>query len=156
MKLDDKFYELLFSPEVEGEKVKAYQDSIGVWTIGAGTTVVDGKPVYKGMTCTKEQAIVWAKKDCVKFEQIVNNTFDSILTKLNQNMFNALGLFCYNCGSFANAKTLVGVIKGNPFNFDRIQNVWSVYCKAHDKTGAVIVIDGLKNRRLFEFKLYKS
>ncbi len=158
MKFDDHFYVLLFSPKFEGEKFVAYQDSVGVWTIGAGTTEVDGKPVYKCMTCTHEQAVAWAKKDSSKFEQKVNDAFADLIAanKVNQNMFNALGLFCYNMGSFAHAKTLVATIKMNPVNFDHIEGIWLAYCKGHTATGELIKIPGLFNRRGFEFDLYKS
>lgn len=80
----------------EGYRNKAYQDSVGVWTIGWGTTKVNGVAVKSGMTCTETQATEWMKADLIKFENNVNkfSAYD-----WNQNEFDALVSFAYNIGS---------------------------------------------------------
>ena len=55
MKISDKGLEALIAEE--GEVLRAYKDTAGIWTIGVGLTkasgVIDPKP---GMTITKEQS----------------------------------------------------------------------------------------------------
>ena len=46
-----------FIRQLEGEKLTAYPDIVGIWTIGVGHTgFVDGKPVARGMAITKEKS----------------------------------------------------------------------------------------------------
>jgi hypothetical protein len=55
MQTSDKGIALI--KEFEGCKLTAYQDSVGVWTIGYGwTQPVDGKPIRAGMTIKQETA----------------------------------------------------------------------------------------------------
>ena len=53
----------------EGCRLKAYQDSVGVWTIGYGHTV----GVLNGQVITQAQADIYLKTDCANTEQYVNN-----------------------------------------------------------------------------------
>ena len=50
----------------EGLRLTAYQDSVGIWTIGYGTTRINGRGVQPGETCTKEQAEQYLKDDLNK------------------------------------------------------------------------------------------
>ncbi|MGB9694012.1 MAG: lysozyme, partial [Fervidobacterium sp.] len=52
--------------EFEGFSSKAYQDVVGVWTIGYGTTKINGSPVRPDMTCTRDQAEEWLRADIKK------------------------------------------------------------------------------------------
>jgi GH24 family phage-related lysozyme (muramidase) len=55
MQTSDKGIALI--KQFEGCKLTAYQDSVGVWTIGYGwTQPVDGKPIRAGMTIKQETA----------------------------------------------------------------------------------------------------
>ena len=49
----------------EGCKLTAYQDSVGVWTIGYGHT----KGVYDGMTITQEEAEQMLLTELEEYEQ---------------------------------------------------------------------------------------
>ena len=40
----------------EGFRSTAYLCPAGIWTIGYGTTLINGKPVAKGMTISKDRA----------------------------------------------------------------------------------------------------
>ena len=40
---------------LEDLKLVAYKRFKGIWTIAIGITKVNGKPIYKGMTCTKKK-----------------------------------------------------------------------------------------------------
>ena len=76
----------------EGLRLQAYQDSVGVWTIGYGTT----RGVNAGMTITKEQAERMFLNDVQRFEPEVERL---VTTKLNQNQWDALVCFTYNLGA---------------------------------------------------------
>lgn len=47
---------LPLTKEAEGLRLHSYQDVVGVWTIGYGTT---GRWVQRGLVCTAEQAQSW-------------------------------------------------------------------------------------------------
>jgi lysozyme len=77
--------------EFEGCRLEAYQDSVGVWTIGYGHT----RGVTEGMTCTQEQADKWLDKDVCGAESAVMFWVEVALSSLQ---FDALVSFVYNLG----------------------------------------------------------
>lgn len=80
----------------EGCRLTAYQCSAGVWTIGWGHTgKVDGKAVCKGMKITQEKADALLISDLEVYEKPVN----ALKRDFNQNEFDALVSFTYNCGA---------------------------------------------------------
>ena len=74
----------------EGCRLTAYQDSVGVWTIGYGHTV----GVKKGDRITQYQADQFLREDLAKFEAVATKT-RGVNT---QGRFDAVTDFCYNCG----------------------------------------------------------
>ena len=83
----------------EDTKLQAYDDGVGVWTIGIGTTIYpNGIKVKKGDKCILEQAKEYFAHDLKSFEKTVN---DSIKVPLSQNQFDALVSLTYNIGSTA-------------------------------------------------------
>ena len=96
----------------EGKRLTAYDDGVGVWTIGFGTTKYpNGIRVKKGDTCTLDQAKAYMQNDLKSFEQTVNNT---VKVPLNQNQFDALVSLAYNIGTNAFSKsTLVKKLNSN-------------------------------------------
>ncbi len=133
MRTSNKGIELI--KKFEGIKTKAYKCPAGVWTIGYGHT----KGVQKGDTCTMAQAIEFLKKDLETFEKYVNN----LNLQLNQNQFDALVSFCYNCGP-GNLKTLV-----RNRTLAQIADALPLYNK-----GGGIVLEGLVKRRAAERELF--
>ena len=130
----------------EGKRLVAYDDGVGVWTIGFGTTIYpNGIKVKKGDTCTEAQAKSYMAHDLKKFEQAVNG---AVNIPLNQNQFDALVSLAYNIGTGAfNKSTLVkklnaGDIRGAADQFD-------VWINAGGKR-----MQGLVNRRAREKALY--
>ena len=130
----------------EGLRLKAYDDGVGVWTIGFGTTVYpNGIRVKKGDTCTEAQAKAYMVYDLKKFESAVNN---AVTVPLNQNQFDALVSLTYNIGPSAFSKsTLVkklnaGDIRGAAEQFD-------VWVNAGGKR-----MQGLVNRRAKENEVF--
>ena len=69
----------------EGKRLKAYDDGVGVWTIGFGTIKYpNGVRVKKGDTCTESQAEQYLRNDLVVFENAINRL---VKVPLNQNQF---------------------------------------------------------------------
>ena len=80
----------------EGLRLKAYQDSVGVWTIGYGwTQPVDGKKIGPGMQIDQATADRLLKCGVVQYEQGVNQL---VKVKITQGQFDALVSFAYNLG----------------------------------------------------------
>ena len=83
----------------EGLELKAYDDGVGVWTIGYGTTVYpNGTGVKKGDTCTLEQAKAYMSNDLKRFERTVNSV---VTAPINQNQYDSLVSLTYNIGQKA-------------------------------------------------------
>ena len=96
----------------EGVRLQAYQDSVGVWTIGYGHT----KDVKKGDRITQYQAEQLLKEDLAQFEAMANK-----VRGLNtQGKYDAVVDFLYNCGpGNFNSSTLKKYIEY--YNNDRIK-----------------------------------
>lgn len=76
----------------EGLKLTAYQDSVGVWTIGYGHT---GPDVTPGLTITQAQAEQLQQTDLNKAAAGVDGC---VSVNINQNQRGALISFAYNVG----------------------------------------------------------
>ena len=95
MQTSDKGIALI--KQFEGCKLTAYQDSVGVWTIGYGwTKPVDGKPIRAGMTIKQETAERLLKTGLVSYESDVSRL---VKVGLTQGQFDALVSFTYNLGA---------------------------------------------------------
>ena len=95
MNLSEKGISLI--KKFEGCHLTAYLCPAGKWTIGYGHTA----GVVKGMKITQEQADEYLRQDCKSSEKAVN----ALGRNLNQNQFDALVSFAFNCG-VGNLKTL--------------------------------------------------
>lgn len=135
--------------EYESFRDLAYQDEAGVWTIGYGTTVINGHPVYKGQRCSLQEALEWLQKDVIKFEKHVTR----LITKpLLQNEFDALVCFTYNVGEGALEKSTlrVKINCGVPV-LERNFTDWN---KIEIK-GKLVPSAGLTRRRKSEYTLFR-
>ena len=82
--------------EFEGVMLKAYLCPAQVWTIGIGHTSAAGEPqVVEGMTITEQEAEQILARDLGQYEDGVNELID---VDLNQDEFDALVSFAFNCG----------------------------------------------------------
>jgi lysozyme len=79
----------------EGCELTAYQDQVGVWTIGYGHT---GSEVRSGLTITQEQAEAYLANDVAGAATCVNRVVTLALT---QQEFDALVDFVFNLGTGA-------------------------------------------------------
>lgn len=76
----------------EGCKLIAYQDPVGVWTIGYGHT---GPDVFDGLVITQSYAEKLLAKDIQEAGAHVNSVVD---VDINQDKFDALVDFTFNLG----------------------------------------------------------
>ncbi|NWA68005.1 lysozyme [Pseudomonas reactans] len=76
----------------EGLRLKSYQDSVGVWTIGYGTT----RGITAGMVITNEQAERMLMNDIGRFEPEIERL---VKAPMNQAQWDALMSFTYNLGA---------------------------------------------------------
>jgi len=81
--------------EFEGFRATAYLCPAGVWTIGYGTTKMNGKNIHPSAKITTEEADVLLEEDLKKFEDGINRC---VSVELTQKQFDAIASFVYNLG----------------------------------------------------------
>ncbi|WP_043611600.1 lysozyme [Chromobacterium violaceum] len=97
--------------QFEGVRLAAYQDMVGVWTIGYGHT---GPDVKAGMTITQQQADQLLAADLEKFETGIRK---AVIVPLNANQFSALVSFSYNLGlGNLRSSTLLRLLNKGDYN----------------------------------------
>lgn len=127
----------------EGLRTKAYQDSVGVWTIGYGHT----SDVKQGDIVTNEQAELLLVSDLKHFEHVVTQEEKRCNFVFNQNEFDALVSFTFNLGG-KNLRTLLH--NGNRTK-EQIGRAIVLYNRAGGQ-----VLKGLTRRRNAEQKLFRG
>ena len=146
MQTSDKGIALI--KEFEGCKLTAYQDSVGVWTIGYGwTQPVDGKPIRAGMTIKQETAERLLKTGLVSYESDVSRL---VKVGLTQGQFDALVSFTYNLGA-RSLSTSILLRKLNAGDYAGAADELLRWNKAGGK-----VLNGLTRRREAERALFLS
>lgn len=137
-----------FISSLEGIKLNSYQDIGGIWTIGIGTTIVNGHTVKSGMSCTKEQAYGYFKEHLEKFVYPIIENY--VHVPLTQNQFDALCSFIYNVGenNFKNSTLLLLL---NELKYKEASEQFKKWNKAKGK-----VVSGLTDRRKKEYTLFNS
>ena len=132
----------------EGCRLTAYQDSVGVWTIGYGwTNHVDGKPIRAGMTIKQETAERLLKTGLVSYESDVSRL---VKVRLKQGEFDALVSFTYNLGA-RSLSTSTLLRKLNAGDYAGAADEFLRWNKAGGK-----VLNGLTRRREAERALFLS
>lgn len=144
MKISKKGIALI--KEFEGCKLTAYQDEVGVWTIGYGITNADKSvtktTIKKGLKITKDKAEEW-------LEAVLNKLYAPKIMKYdvrynwNQNEFDAMVSFAYNIGSIDQLTA----------NGSRSKSVISNKLLEYNKAGGK-VYNGLTRRRNAERDLF--
>ena len=146
MQISDKGIALI--KQFEGCKLTAYQDSVGVWTIGYGwTQPVDDKPIRAGMTIKQETADRLLKTGLVSYESDVSRL---VKVGLTQGQFDALVSFTYNLGARA-LSTSTLLRKLNAGDYAGAADEFLRWNKAGGK-----VLNGLTRRREAERALFLS
>ena len=127
----------------EGIELQAYQDSVGVWTIGYGHT----KGVKEGDNISLKQAEAMLEEELVEYEGYINNMVE---LGLEQNQFDALVAWVYNLGpTNLRESTLLKVL--NQGLFDEVP----YEIKRWNKAGGQ-VLNGLVRRREAEALLFQG
>jgi len=140
MKISATGIELL--KQFEGCRLTAYQDSVGVWTIGFGTTT----GVKEGQTISQVKAEEYLRFDLAIFEKAVT---ESLKVPVNQNQFDALVSFTYNVGVSAfRSSTLLNLINEKT-DKKVVAAEFSKWVKAGNQT-----LPGLVSRRKAESELF--
>ena len=127
--------------QFEGCRLKAYKCPAGVWTIGYGHTA----GVKEVDIITQETAEAYLRNDLEKYEKAVMK-YDAIY-HFNQNQFDALVSFTYNCG--------VGNLKNLTQSGKRTLAQISTKLPLYNKAGGV-VLRGLQRRRAAEKELFDT
>ena len=143
MKISENGLKLI--KKFEGCRLTAYQDAVGVWTIGYGTTNADkaitGTVISKGLRISQETADEWLRKSIDSKYAPKVDKYSSY--KWNQNEFDALVSFAYNIGS----------IDGLTAQGSRTRAEISHMILAYNKAGGK-VLAGLTKRRQEERALF--
>ena len=125
--------------QFEGVRLTAYKCPAGVYTIGYGHT----RGVQRGMRITEEEASAFLASDLLNSEKAVER-YDSVY-HWNQNEFDALVSFTFNCG----ATNLRALLRNGRRNRSQIAEILPLYRKAGGK-----VLKGLERRRAAEKALF--
>lgn len=127
--------------QFEGCRLKAYKCAAGVWTIGYGHTA----GVKDGDTITQETAEAYLRNDLANYEKAVEK-YNGIY-HFNQNQFDALVSFTYNCGA--------GNLKNLTQSGKRTITQISATLPLYNKAGGVVLL-GLQRRRAAEKELFDT
>lgn len=132
---------------IGGGKFVPYICPAGVLTIGWGTTNLDGKKFDKYSVWTQAQCDNALAQDMVKYERAVERR---VKVDLNQNQFDALVSFTYNCGEGNLAKSTL-LKRVNAGDFKGAARQFAAWNK-----GAGKVLKGLVRRRAAEAALFSA
>lgn len=137
--------------EFEGERLVAYQDIVGIWTIGFGHT----QGVEPGDKITSEQAAEILVQDLGKRERAIERLVE---VEINQNEFDALVSLIFNIGigGFSGSGQPRPSTTLRKLNQDDRAGAADGFLLWHKATidGVLTPIDGLKRRRARERRLF--
>lgn len=146
MKIGNKGISLI--KEFECLRLRAYDDGIGVWTIGIGTIrYPNGKRVQKGDVITEAQAEEYLKHDLNNFEKTINEV---VKVPLTQNQYDAIVSLTYNIGAAAFSRSTL-LKRLNNKDYKGAADQFLAWNKAGGK-----VLRGLIRRREAERALFLS
>ncbi|NDB60780.1 lysozyme [bacterium] len=132
----------------EGVRNKPYRCPAGLWTVGVGHLIGDGKslPADWNRTFTQEEIDALLKRDLSRFELGVCKMLPNV--QLKQCEFDALVSFSFNLGlgTFQRSTIRQALLRGDK---EAAMESLVKYCKAGGK-----ILKGLQNRRLDERKLF--
>lgn len=128
----------------EGLSLDAYQDSVGIWTIGYGHT---GSLVVKGLTITQAEADGLLKHDVIVAENCIRTL---VAVPLTQPEFDALCSFAFNLGGAALRNSTL-LRKLNASDYDGAAAEFKRWDHAGGKQLA-----GLTKRRAAEAELFEA
>ena len=132
----------------EGVRNKPYKCPAGLWTVGVGHLIGDGRtlPAEWNKTFTQEEIDGLLKRDLNRFELGICKMLPSV--QLKQCEFDALVSFSFNLGlgTFQRSTIRQALLRGDK---EAAMESLVKYCKAGGK-----ILKGLQNRRLDEKRLF--
>jgi lysozyme len=133
---------------MEDFREESYLDQGGTWTIGYGTTRINGAPVTIGMKIN--EPVGRALLDG-RLQNTIETLNEHVHIVLNQNQFDALCSFVYNIGehNFINSSLLRAINRNDKIDRDLFAR-W----KYVTIDGKKIVSNGLVKRRNVEYDLF--
>lgn len=139
--------------QFEGLRLKAYLDSVNVWTIGYGSTKnpYTGEKVKQGDVIIKATALDWLKKE---IEQRTGAIKKLVKVPITANQLAALTSLAYNIGLGAFQRSCV-LSNLNNKKISEAANCFLLYNKGR-KNGILVEIPGLTKRRQLEKDLFLS
>ena len=134
----------------EGVRSRPYRCAAGLWTVGVGHLIGDGKslPESWNRLFTKEEIDGILKSDLRRFELGVHKMLPNM--PLRQSEFDALVSFSFNLGlgCFQRSTVRQALLRGNK---KAAMESLVKYCRAGGK-----ILKGLQSRRLDERRLFES
>ena len=134
----------------EGVRNKPYRCPAGLWTVGVGHLIGDGKQLPDGYnkTFTDREIDEILKADLRRFELGLSKLLPNV--PLKQNEFDALISFCFNLGlgCFQRSTIRQALLRGNK---EAAMDSLVKYCRAGGK-----ILRGLQTRRLDEKALFEG
>lgn len=132
--------------QFEGLRLTAYDDGVGVWTVGYGTIKYpNGTRVKRSDKITQAQADEYMANDVSVFERAVNRL---VKVPITQNQYDALVSFTYNLGE-TNLSTSTLLRKLNSKDYKGAAEQFERWNRAGGK-----VMNGLTRRRIAEKELF--
>jgi len=136
----------------EGKKLKAYKDSVGIWTIGFGSiyNIDENRPVKKGDVISEETALRWLRYEIAQKQVEIKKL---IKVPVTQNQLDSITSLVFNIGTNAFKKsTLLKLLNAGT---DK-KTVADQFLRWNKGTidGKLQVIPGLTNRRILEKELF--
>jgi len=134
----------------EGVRNRPYRDCIGLWTVGVGHLIGDGKllPDSWNRTFSEEEIDALLRTDLRRFELGISKMLPNV--PLRQCEFDCLVSFAFNVGmgTFQRSTLRQALLRG-----DKKAAMESLvkYCRAGGK-----IVKGLQTRRLDEKALFES
>ncbi|GAA4326312.1 lysozyme [Flaviaesturariibacter amylovorans] len=137
----------------EGIRLNAYQDQVGIWTIGIGTIrYPDGTPVMKGDKITLAQAYQYAE---VEARHMLAALTKMLKVPQTEEQLIALLSLQYNIGTAGLASSTVMRSINAKKDIATIERAWLMWNKG-TIDGKKVEIPGLATRRKSEIKIYKG
>jgi lysozyme len=133
----------------EGVRNRPYRCPAGLWTVGVGHLIGDGKQLPDGYnkTFTDTEIDQILKADLRRFELGLSKLLPNV--PLKQNEFDALVSFCFNLGlgCFQRSTIRQALLRDNK---EKAMESLVKYCRAGGK-----ILKGLQTRRLDEKALFE-
>jgi lysozyme len=131
--------------QFEGLRLRAYRDSVGIWTVGWGHTA----GVLPGTVITQDIAEHLLEMDVMDAEQDIAH---NVTVPLNQNQFDALVCWTFNLGGTKlHTSTLLRVL--NQGNYEETARQFLRWNKGM-VDGQMVELPGLTKRRAAESALF--